>query len=109
MLNLAQILEEKLSEAVNVKDEKALKRYINLLVESVMERQKANEQFVEIRGGIKVLAETMQEGFRRIDKRFETADKRFEDLNKRIGFMSWFTPTIITILLTLIMAAMKFL
>ncbi len=49
MSNLAQILEEELSEAVNVKDEKALKRYIHLFVESVMEREKANEQFTEIR------------------------------------------------------------
>ncbi len=47
-------------EAVNVKDEKALKRYINLLVESLMEREKANEQFAEIRRDIKVLAETMK-------------------------------------------------
>ena len=159
MSNFAQILEEELSEAVDVKNEKALKRYIGLLVESVMEKEKANEQFAEIRSDIRVIAETMHEGFRQIDKRFEQMDKRFEelihymdkrfeavdkrfeavdkrfeavdkrfeavdkrfedmfhymdkrfeDLNKRIGFLSWFMPTIITVLLTIVMAVMKFL
>ncbi len=159
MTDISQVLEEELAEAFEVKDEKALKRYVILLLENVMGREKAEKQFVELRSDIKVLAETMQEGFRQMekrfeqidkrfeqvdkrfedmyhymdkrfeqvdkrfeqvdkrfedmyhymDKRFEQVDKRFEDLNKRIGFMSWFTPTIVTLLLTLVMAAMKFL
>ncbi len=40
-----------------------------------------------------------------MDKRFEQVDKRFEDLNKHINFMSWFIPTIITI----VVAVLKFL
>ena len=187
MTNISQILEEELAEAFEVKNDKALKRYVGLLLESLMERDRAEKQFIELRSDIKVIAETMQEGFRQIDKRFEQidkrfeqvdkrfeqvekrfeqvdkrfeqvdkrfeqvekrfeqvdkrfedmyhymdkrfeqvdkrfedlyhfmdkrfeqVDKRFEDLNKRIGFMSWFTPTIVTLLLTLVMAAMKFL
>ena len=127
MTDISQVLQEELAEAFEVKDEKALKRYVMLLMENVMGRERAERQFVELRSDIKVLAETMQEGFRQMekrfeqvdrrfedmyhymDKRFEQVDKRFEDLNKRIGFMSWFTPTIVTLLLTLVMAAMKFL
>ncbi len=145
MTDISRVLEEELAEAFEVKDEKALKRYVILLLENVMGREKAEKQFVELRSDIKVLAETMQEGFRQMEKRFEQIDKRFEqvdkrfedmyhymdkrfeqidkrfedmyhymdkrfeDLNKRIGFMSWFTPTIVTLLLTLVMAAMKFL
>ena len=37
-----------------------------------------------------------------MDKRFEAVDKRFEDLNKRIGFISWFVPTIITIVVVVL-------
>ncbi len=155
MDNIIEILEEEFSEAFEVKDRKALKRTISLLIENVMEREYANRQFTEMKSDIKILAETMKEGFRQIDKRFEAVDKRFEqidkrfeqvdkrfeemyhnmdkrfeavdkrfeqidkrfeqvdkrfeDLNKRIGFMSWFIPTIVTVLLTFVMAAMKFL
>ncbi len=152
MGDIAEILEEEFSEAFEVKDRKALKRSITLLIENVIEREYANRQFSEIKSDIRILAETMQEGFRQIDKRFEqidkrfeqvdkrfedmyrymdkrfeqidkrfedmyhymdkrfeAVDKRFEDMNKRIGFMSWFTPTIVTLLLTLVMTAMKYL
>ncbi|MCD6122496.1 MAG: hypothetical protein J7K04_11720 [Spirochaetales bacterium] len=145
MTNIAQILEEELSEAFEVRNEKALKRYVSLLLESLMEKEKAENEFHELKSDLKIIAETMKEGFRlmekrfeqidrrfeQVDKRFEQVDKRFEDmyhymdkrfedmyhymdkrfgdLNKRIGFMSWFTPTIVTVLITLVMAAMKFL
>ena len=145
MTDIAQILEDEFAEAFEVKNKKALKRSISLLIENVVEREYANRQFAEIKSDIKILAETMQEGFKQIDKRFEQVDKRFEqvdkrfedmyhfmdkrfedmyrymdkrfeqvdkrfeDLNRRIGFMSWFTPTIVTLLITLVMAAMKFL
>ncbi|RKX81775.1 MAG: hypothetical protein DRP57_11335 [Spirochaetes bacterium] len=159
MTNIAQILEEELSEAFEVRNEKALKRYVSLLLESLMEKEKAENEFHELKSDLKIIAETMKEGFRlmekrfeqidrrfeqvdkrfedmyhymdkrfeqvdkrfeQVDKRFEQVDKRFEDmyhymdkrfgdLNKRIGFMSWFTPTIVTVLITLVMVAMKFL
>jgi len=52
--------------------------------------------------------EQVNKRFEQIDKRFEEMlnymDKRFEDLNKRINFMSWFIPTIITI----VVAVLKF-
>ena len=37
-----------------------------------------------------------------MDKRFEAVDKRFEDMNKRIGFISWFVPTIITLVVVVL-------
>jgi len=50
--------------------------------------------------------EQVDNRFEQINKRFEDLlhymDKRFEDLNKRIGFMSWFIPTIITIIVVVL-------
>ncbi len=47
--------------------------------------------------------EILQHG---MDKRFEALqhqmDKRFEDINRRIGFMSWFVPSIITIVVVIL-------
>lgn len=110
--NLAELLTDELSEAFDVKNEKALKRYVELLVGNVMDKESANSQFTELRGDIKAIVETMREGFRQIDKRFEELihhmDKRFEDLNKRIGFMSWFIPTFVTILISLVLVVMKY-
>ena len=41
-----------------------------------------------------------------MDKRFESLqhqmDVRFEDMTKRIGFISWFVPTIITIVVVIL-------
>jgi len=126
MLNLAELLTDELSEAFDVKNEKALKRYVELLVGNVMDKESANSQFTELRGDIKAIVETMREGFRQIDKRFEElihhldkrfedvdkrfedVNKRFEDVNKRIGFMSWFIPTFVAILISLVLVVMKY-
>jgi len=56
---------------------------------------------MENRNDIKLLAETMKEGFKAVDKRFEdlyhhmdkrfeAVDKRFEDMNKRFNMMFTF-------------------
>ena len=60
--------------------------------------EKKSEQLTS---DIKVIAETMKEGFNAVDKRFEAVDKRFEDLyrymdkrfedmNKRFNMMFTF-------------------
>ena len=57
---------------------------------------------------IRAVVESMREGFRRMDDRFEAIDKRFEDLigqtNSRFTMMFFFMSagfTILTVLMTL--------
>ena len=99
MNNLAEILEEELEEAVEVKNKKSLHRYITLLTQNLAERQAVDRQLVEINNKIEILTRTMKVGFENmekrftdlihyIDKRFEDMNKRFEDMNKRFEDMN---------------------
>ncbi len=95
MNNLAEILEEELEEAVEVKNKKSLHRYVTLLVDNIAQKEATNTQFLELKNEIKILAETMKLGFENNDKRFEDMNKRFgdmnnrfEDMNKRFGDMN---------------------
>ena len=80
---IAEILEQELEEAVEVKNKKSLHRYIVLLTENIVRRESYEKERYEIRSDIKTLAEIMKQGFERVDKRFEDMqmymDKRFED------------------------------
>jgi len=82
MSNLAEILEQELEEAVEVKDKKSLHRYVVLLAENIVPKSIFEQSTLEIRNDIKILAETMKQGFERSDRRFEAVDKRFEDMYK---------------------------
>ena len=83
MKDLAEILEEELSEAVEVKNPKSLHRYISLLTGNYVEQNIHDRQYNELSGSIKVMLTTIHEGFRRMDERFAAQDQRFEDVNKR--------------------------
>ena len=97
---IAEILEQELEEAFEVKNKKSLHRYIVLLTENIVSRESYNREQHEIRSDIKTLAEIVKQGFERMDKRFEDMDKRFSMMFK---FMSLgFT------LLALIMVISKF-
>lgn len=111
MHNLAEILEEEFTEAVEVKDKKSLHRYITLLVDNVAEKQAVDTQLIEINHRIEMLIKEMKIGFenmdkrftdlihytdkrfedmnKHMDKRFEGMDKRFEDMNKKINILIW--------------------
>ena len=84
--NLAEILEEELEEAVEVKNKKSLHRYITLLTQNLVERQAVDKQLVEINNKIEILTRTMKVGFENMEKRFTDLihyiDKRFEDMHK---------------------------
>ncbi len=86
MNNLAEILEEELEEAVEVKNKKSLHRYITLLTQNLAERQAVDRQLVEINNKIEILTRTMKVGFENMEKRFTDLihyiDKRFEDMQK---------------------------
>jgi len=124
MQAIIEVLEQELEEAFEVKNKKSLHRYIVLLTENIVKKESYEKEQLEIRNDIKTLTELMKQGFesmdkrfealqqqmdkrfeslqQEMDKRFESVDKRFEDLNKRIGFMSWFVPSIITIVVVIL-------
>ena len=103
---IIEVLEQELEEAVEVKNKKSLHRYILLLTENLVKRETYQKEQLEIKNDIKTLTELMKQGFEQMDKRFEDMyhymDKRFEDLNKRIGFISWFVPSIITLVVVIL-------
>ena len=84
---IAEILEQELEEAVEVKNKKSLHRYIVLLTENIVRKESYNREQHEIRSDIKILAEIIKQGFERMDKRFEAVDKRFEAVDKRFEDM----------------------
>jgi len=89
MNNFAEILEEELGEAVEVKNRKSLHRYITLLVENISQKEATEKQFLELKNEIKIIAELMNQGFENVNKRFEDMNKRFEDMNKKINLLIW--------------------
>ena len=88
MESLGQLLEEELSEAVDVKDPKSFHRFILLLTENLVEKQRHEEVTNEIRGDLKEVITIMRERFEAVDKRFESVDKRFESVDKRFEDMN---------------------
>ena len=113
---LVELIEEGLEEALEVKNRKALRRSVLLIVENIPGRRVTVEQFNELASEVKTLAEVMREGFRQIDKRFEAmqremdkrfeqVDKRFEDMNRRFNQLTWF----VGVLIGVAVAVMKFL
>ena len=82
MSAIAEILEQELEEAVEVKNKKSLHRYIVLLTENIVRKENYEKDQNEIRSDIRTLVEIVKQGFERMDKRFEAVDKRFEDIYK---------------------------
>jgi len=70
---------------------------------SVLERIIVIEQSLQnTNKRLEDLIYNMDKRFEQVDKRFGQVDKRFEDLNKRINFISWFIPTIITVVVAVL-------
>ena len=87
MASLAKLLEEEFEEAVEVKSKRSLHRWVELLMASIVERNEYMNETGSLRSDIRTIAETMKEGFRRIDERFAAVDKRFEAVDKRFEDM----------------------
>jgi hypothetical protein len=85
MASIIELLEEELEEAVQVKNKKSLHRYVTLLVESLVNKGQYMSESGSIRTDIQVLTETVLEGFKRMDQRFEASDRRFEDLQSQMN------------------------
>lgn len=88
MENLAEILEEELAEAFEVKNRKSLHRYVLLLTQQHIDRQTHEREYNELRSDIKEVIRSMESGFQRMDERFEALqkqmDERFEALQKQM-------------------------
>ena len=83
MESLNEILESELREAVEVRNEKSLHRYIVLLTENLAGRRQSENGFNTLRSDIAEMLLFMRERFEAVDKRFESVDKRFEAVDKR--------------------------
>ena len=78
------LLEEELRAAVEVKNDKALHRYIMLLSTNIVSKQTHTEETRGIEGKLTELSTDMRIGFERMDTRFEKMDQRFESMQKQI-------------------------
>ena len=94
MADLAQILEEELEEAVEVKSKKSLHRYISLLTANLVKKEdnkiehtEFQQELIKIAGRFNQMMAEVREGFIRMDHRFEAMqqqmDQRFESVDKR--------------------------
>jgi hypothetical protein len=95
MADLAQILEEELEEAVEVKNRKSLHRYITLLTNNLtkkednrMEHTEFQQELLKIDGRFNQMITEVKEGFNKIDQRFATMqasiNQRFESVQKQM-------------------------
>ena len=81
---VSELLEEELKSAVEVKNEKALHRYIMLLSTNMVGKREHSEDSGSIHSKLGELTSEMRIGFERMDARFEKMDQRFEALQKQM-------------------------
>ena len=99
---IKEILEENLQSLLEAYLIEREKKYENI---SLLERVvRVEEGILRIEKRFEDLQSYMDKRFEAVEKRFEDMNKRFEDMNKRLAFISWFIPTIITI----VIAVLKF-
>ena len=84
MEEVSELLEEELKSAVEVKNEKALHRYIMLLSTNMVGKREHSEDSGSIHSKLGELSTEMRIGFERMDARFEKMDQRFEALQKQM-------------------------
>jgi DNA anti-recombination protein RmuC len=77
---ITEILESELKDAVEVKNEKSLHRYVMLLSENIVSKRKHSEEYHSLKSDIKEMLVFIRERFEVVDKRFEQTDKRFESM-----------------------------
>ena len=93
---LASILEEEFALAFEVKDEKALRRSLALLIGGMVAKGEYEKEQNSLSSDVKLLTVEMKEGFKRMDERFEVHDKRFDRITSllSLGFVT------VTVLIT---------
>ena len=83
MSSIAEVLENELKAALEVKDERSLHNYITILSENLVRKEDYMSTSGAMQSDIRSAVESMREGFRRMDERFEVVDARFEVVDKR--------------------------
>jgi DNA anti-recombination protein RmuC len=88
MKELAEILEDELAEAVEVKNRKSLHRYVMLLTGQHVDQESYDQAIGGLRSSIDKTVEAMTEGFKRMDERFtqmqKQMDERFTQMQKQM-------------------------
>jgi len=91
MEEYADILEHELESAVEVKDKHSLHRAVRLIAENTVGRREYDSGIGQLKSDVKLIAERMEQGFQRMDERFEAIqtqmDQRFEASDKRFEAM----------------------
>lgn len=86
MDRILEIAEHELCEAFEVKNRESLHRYMEIIETKFPKKEFVEQELSEQRNEIRLLIETMKQGFEQVDKRFEDMyrymDKRFEDMQK---------------------------
>ena len=88
MSDFAHRIEAEFKEAFPVKNEGALRRAVAMLSENVVDRPTYSRDIADLRSDVRVIAETMKQGFERVDKRFEDVNARFEQVDRRFEDMN---------------------
>ncbi|WP_319476847.1 hypothetical protein [Marispirochaeta aestuarii] len=109
MESLADMLEQELEEAVEVKNKRSLHRYITLLTENLVRQDRNEREHSEFREAIIRIDTRIEEGFKRMDERFEaiqrSMDERFgavqKSMDERFDMMFKFMTTGFVILATM--------
>lgn len=92
MSDFARRIEDDLKEAFAVKDERALHRATLMLSEHIVDRPTCARDIADLHSDVRVIAETMKQGFEMMERRFESiqhnVDKRFSSLQRLMGLGS---------------------
>jgi len=102
--SLISILEEEFALALDVEDEKDLKRSLTLLTGNMVSKEDYQRETNTVSSGINalssdmiLLAARMEEGFKRIDDRFAAHDARFNRLTGLISLAFIAITALITV------------
>ncbi len=84
MEELSELLEEQLSKAVEVKDPQYLRKYVQTISQSLVEKKMFENSQNRVEVAIKELATEMRNGFSLMEQRFTEMDRRFDSVQKQM-------------------------
>jgi fructose-1,6-bisphosphatase len=92
MTTFAEVIESELNDALENKNREAVRRLSFMISERLTRIEEMEKRQAENKSDIKVLAETMKQGFESVHKEM---DKRFEGMNRRFTHQTWFIGALI--------------
>ncbi len=79
MQEWAELLEQELLQAVEVKDRDSLHRYISLLSKNLVEQQVYQDNFTQLHNEMQSFSSTMEQGFQGMEERFTAQLKQMNE------------------------------